>query len=91
MLLLSLRTRGTLPGAEARFYLVSYLPGGVLVSTRQSHCFMLMRLQRSTAAGLDWSLLDQEDRVSDTSAAVVMTMSDGDHSVKCHGHGHHRA
>ena len=80
----------TLPGAETAFTLYDMLCqiGGARKGT-QAISLLYADEATSTAAGLDWSLLESQEDEGEHECCCGHDHEDGDHECECHGHGHH--
>lgn len=80
----------TLPGAETAFTLYDMLCqiGGARKGT-QAISLLYADEATSTAAGLDWSLLENQEDEGEHECCCGHDHEDGDHECECHGHGHH--
>ena len=80
----------TLPGAETAFTLYDMLCqiGGARKGT-QAISLLYADEATSTAAGLDWSLLESQEDEGEHECCCGHNHEDGDHECECHGHGHH--
>ncbi len=80
----------TLPGAETAFTLYDMLCqiGGARKGT-QAISLLYADEATSTAAGLDWSLLESQEDEGEHECCCGHDHEDGDYECECHGHGHH--
>ena len=80
----------TLPGAETAFTLYDMLCqiGGARKGT-QAISLLYADEATSTAAGLDWSLLESQEDEGEHECCCGHDHQDGEHECECHGHGHH--